>query len=462
LYKFPLSVNLGVKAATPASFRYEYITQNADAIPPSIVPDSDLNIYTWYKNGNVQSGVAMASTVVVASNWIYNTVSGLPITPISMSMTWSGGVRNYDFAGRTGDDYRKVYGFDLLTFSSTESGNLYNNEISPDTFAPINNVYMYKVPRTSNYVVSGSIRFGLLGHDADDGPSVFRIVGIVESSTTPEDNSSWTYIAHTRLTPVGNPFTSNGEAIAYNRNESAIWFDFDMASLVKFDLNVATTASLTEGTYVRFRLYWIDMSTFHIQQVGAFAANYLVFTIDSNSIFEIYDNVTTLTKYITTGSIGQSSSLFTLATTNVSNDTLVFDSASFNQFLFKSTFISSSIYGIDYTTPVDLVSIQSQDLVRIGAFDNPGSKYYTVATSSIISGNYKVVLSSGIDTTLYNNAQNFAILRRKPDETSIYINNAKDPGTLSDKMYIIPTDLSGSIKDDIGNILKKLDPNIIS
>ena len=454
--------NLGVKAATPASYRYEYITQNADAIPPSIVPDSDPNVYTWYKNGNIQSGVAMASTVVVASNWIHESVSGLSIAPIAMNMTWSGGIRNYDFAGRITDEYRKVYGFDLLTFSSTGSADLYNNELSPNTFAPINNVYMYKVPRTSNYVISGSMRFGLLGHDADEGPSVFRIVGIVESSTTPEDNSSWTYVAHTRLTPVGNPFTSNGEAIAYNRNESAIWFDFDMASLVKFDLKLSTIASLTEGTYVRFRLYWIDMSTFHIQQVGAFAANYLVFTIDSNSIFEIYDNVTTLTKYITTGSIGQSSSLFTLATTNVSNDTLVFDSASFNQFLFKSTFISSSIYGDDYTTPVDLTSVQSQDLVRIGAFDNPGSKYYTVTTSSIISGNYKVVLSSGIDTTLYNNAQNFAILRKKPDETSIYIDNSKDPGVLSDKMYIIPTDLSGSIKDDIGNILKKLDPNIIS
>ena len=454
--------NLGVKAATPFSYRYEYITQNADAVPPSIVPDSDPNVYSWYKNGNLQSGVAMASTVVVASNWIHNSVSGLSITPISMSMTWSGGVRNYDFAGRVTDEYRKVYGFDLLTFSSTGSSDLYNNELSPDTFAPINNVYMYKVPRTSNYVVSGSIRFGLLGHDADLGPSVFRIAGIVESSTTPEDNSSWTHIAHTTLNSVGNPFTSNGEAIAYNKNESAIWFDFDMAALVKFDLNISTVAALTEGTYVRFRLYWIDMSTFHIQQVGAYAANYLVFTIDSNSIFEIYDNVTTLTKYITTGSIGQSSSLFTLATTNVSNDTLVFDSASFNQFLFKSTFISSSIYGDDYTTPVDLTSVQSQDLVRIGSFDNPGSKYYTVTTSSIISGNYKVVLSSGIDTILYNNAQNFAILRKKPDETSIYIENSKNPGVLSDKMYIIPTDLSGSIKDDIGNILKKLDPNIIS
>ena len=454
--------NLGVKAATPSSYRYEYITQNADAIPPSIVPDSDLNVYSWYKNGNLQSGVAMASTVVVASNWIHNSVSGLSITPISMSMTWSGGIRNYNFAGRVGDEYRKVYGFDLLTFSSTGSSDLYNNELSPDTFAPINSVYMYKVPRTSDYVISGSIRFGLLGHDADDGPSVFRIAGIIESSTTPEDNSSWTHVAHTTLNSVGNPFTSNGEAIAYNKNESAIWFDFDMAALVKFDLNVSTVAALTEGTYVRFRLYWIDMSTFHIPQNDAYAANYLVFTIDSNSIFEIYDNVTTLTKYITTGSIGQSSSLFTLATTNVSNDTLVFDSASFNQFLFKSTFISSSIYGDDYTTPVDLTSVQSQDLVRIGAFDNPGSKYYTVTTSSIISGNYKVVLSSGIDTTLYNNAQNFAILRKKPDETSIYIDNSKDPGVLSDKMYIIPNDLSGSIKDDIGNILKKLDPNIIS
>jgi hypothetical protein len=236
-----------------------------------------------------------------------------------------------------------------------------------------------------------------------------------------------------------------------------------MNSLSKFDLKVSTIASsLTEGTYVRFRLYWIDMSTFHIQQVGAYAANYLVFTIDSNSIFEIYDNVTTLTKYITTGSIGQSSSLFTLATTNVTNDTLVFNSTTFNQFLNKSYFIPSSVFSSSYTTPVDLLSFNSQDLVRAGQFNDPGSKYYNVVTSSIISGEYKVVVDSSIDTTLMNGAQNFAIFRKKPDETSIYINNAKDPGTQTDKMYIIPTDLSGSIKDDIGNILKKLDPNIIS
>ena len=456
-------VNLGVKATTPSSFRYEYITENADAIPPTSVPDSTTAPYVWYKNGTLQSGVAMATTAVTATDWLYNAVSGLAVGTTSMNLTGSSGISSYTFNNRTGDEYRKVYGFDLLTFSSTESSGSYNNEISSDAFSPINDVYMYKVPRTSNYVISGSIRFGIVGHDADTGPSVFRISGVVESSTDPTNPASWTYVAHTRLSPVGNPFTANGSTIAYNQNESTIWFDTDMNSLSKFDLKISTIASsLTEGTYVRFRLYWVDMSAFHVQQAGALAANYLVFTIDPNASFEIYDNLTPLTKYITTGSIGQSSSLFTLATTNVSNDTLVFDSASFNPFLFKSTFISSSIYGDDYTTPVDLISIQSQDLVRIGAFNNPGSQYYTVSTSSIISGNYKVVLDSGIDTTLYNSAQNFAIFRKKPDETSIYINNAKDPGTQTDKMYIIPTDLSGSIKDDVGNILKKLDPNIIS
>jgi hypothetical protein len=455
--------NLGVKAFTPSSFRYEYITENADAIPPTIVPNSVSAPYVWYKDGNIQSGRAMASTAVVATDWLYNAVSGLAVNTTSMSLTGSSGISTYTFNNRTGDEYRKVYGFDLLTFSSTGSSGSYNNEISTDTFAPLDGVYMYKVPRTSNYVISGSIRFGVVGNDADTGPSVFRIVGVVESSTDPANISSWTYVAHTRLTPVGSPFTSNGSTIAYNQNESTIWFDTNMTSLSKFDLKISTVASsLTEGTYVRFRLYWVDMSAFHVQQAGALAANYLIFTIDPNASFEIYDNLTPLTKYVTTGSIGQSSSLFTLATTNTSNDTLVFDSASFNPFLFKSTFISSSTYGADYTTPVDLISVQSQDLVRIGAFDNPGSKYYTVTTSSIISGNYKVVLNDGVDTTLYNNAQNFAIFRRKSDETSIYVNNSKDPGVLSDKMYIIPTDLSGSIKDDIGNILKELDPNIIS
>jgi hypothetical protein len=456
-------VNLGVKATTPSSFRYEYITENADAIPPTSIPSSASAPYVWYKNGTPQSGVAMATTAVTSTDWLHNAVSGLSVSTTSMSMTGSAGISTLTFNNRTGDEYRKVYGFDLLTFSSTGSSGSYNNEISSDAFSAINDVYMYKVPRTSNYVISGSIRFGVVGHDADTGPSVFRITGVVESSTDPTNPSSWTHVAHTTLTPVGSPFTANGSTIAYNQNESTIWFDGDMNSLSKFDLKIATVASsLTEGTYIRFRLYWVDMSAFHIQQAGALAANYLVFTIDPNASFEIYDNLTPLTKYITTGSIGQSASLFTLATTNVSNDTLVFDSASFNPFLFKSTFISSSIYGLNYTTPVDLTSVQSQDLVRIGAFNNPGSQYYTVFTSSIISGNYKVVLDSGVDTTLYNSSQNFAIFRKKPDETSIYVNNAKDPGILSDKMYIIPTDLSGSIKDDIGNILKKLDPNIIS
>ena len=456
-------VNLGVKATTPSSFRYEYITENADAIPPTVIPNSTTAPYVWYKNGTQQSTTPMATSAVTATDWLHNAVSGLAVGTTSMNMVSNAGTVSTTFNNRTGDEYRKVYGFDLLTFSSTGSSGSYNNEITSETFSPINDVYMYKVPRTSNYVISGSIRFGVVGHDADTGPSVFRIAGVVESSTDPTNPSSWTHIAHTTLTPVGNPFTDNGATIRYNQTESTIWFDTDMSSLAKFDLKVETIASsLTEGAYVRFRLYWIDMSAFHIQQAGALAANYLVFTIDPNASFEIYDNLTPLTKYITTGSINQSSSLFTLATTNVSNDTLVFDSASFNPFLFKSTFISSSTYGADYTTPVDLTSVQSQDLVRIGAFDNPGSKYYTVTTSSIISGNYKVVLNDGVDTTLYNNAQNFAIFRRKPDETSIYVNNSKDPGVLSDKMYIIPTDLSGSIKDDIGNILKELDPNIIS
>jgi hypothetical protein len=464
---------LGVKAYTTSSFKYEY-DDNQVAIPPSqpsfpttvLGQENTQHEYKWYINGSpsLTANNPMASIVYGTGSWMHQSIPGLNATTNQMDLTGSNGtVSNITFSG--GRNYQLVYGFDLLDFAKID----YNSEYNNDVYQTLNSkYYLYKTPRSSTYIISGSAVFNILGYDTGEGdqagPSVFRAVCVVEKTLTPSDDYSWTHVAHTTLIPITNYQQNNGSSdlIKYNKDQSTIWFDFDMIRTATFRLNVETTANIDAGYYVRFRFYWIDLAGAFAPTPSSGGANGLTFSLDNNSSFEIYDNLTPKINYITTGSIDQSTPLFTLATTNVSNDTLVFNNITFNQFLHKSYFIPSFAFGGSYTTPVDLISFNSQDLVRAGRFDDPGSKYYNVVTSSIISGEYKVVVDNSIDTTLISGAQNFAIFRKKPDETSIYINNPKNPGILSDKMYIIPVDLSGSIKNDIGNILQKLDPSIIS
>jgi hypothetical protein len=51
--------------------------------------------------------------------------------------------------------------------------------------------------------------------------------------------------------------------------------------------------------------------------------------------------------------------------------------------------------------------------------------------------------------------QNFAILRSKPNETSVIVNYKKSPGNVS-QAILIPQDLKSDVKDQIGNISKAL------
>jgi len=459
---------LGVKALTTSSFKYIYLN-NQIAIPPNKISSPTTILgqggsqheYHWYVDNIEQTSSPMAVTMITASEWMHQSVSGLNASTNTMNLTGSSGVSSVTFNNR---NYYLVYGFNLLDFSTVS----YNNESDSSYFQLLENKYYgYKTARTSTYVISGSLTVKLKGNDTgagdQDGPSVFRLVCVVEKTQTPLIESSWSHVAHTTIKSIdGKTVNVSGGSLKYNLDQSTIWFDTDMANSIDVNLSVETTASIDSGYYVRSRFYWIDLNGAFAPTETSGGANYLEFTLKPNSTFEIYDYLTPATKYITTGSIDQATPLFILATSSIDNDTLVFNSASFNTFLNRSYFIPSVAYGSNYTTPVDLISLQNQDLVRIGSFNNPGSKYYTVVTSSVISNEYKVVVNDSIDTTLNTSAQNFAFFRKKPDETSIYVNNGKNPGDLTSKMYIIPTDLSGSIKDDIGNILQKLDPYIIS
>jgi hypothetical protein len=61
--------------------------------------------------------------------------------------------------------------------------------------------------------------------------------------------------------------------------------------------------------------------------------------------------------------------------------------------------------------------------------------------------------------SLGNLNQNFAILRPKPDETSVIINYKKELGDVS-QTILIPQDASKELKDNVGNIYQKLNVDL--
>ena len=70
-----------------------------------------------------------------------------------------------------------------------------------------------------------------------------------------------------------------------------------------------------------------------------------------------------------------------------------------------------------------------------------------------------VTLNQNIVTSSYNDAQSFAILRPKQDETSVIINYKKQLGEVS-QTILIPFDASNTIKAAVGNIFKTLNPDL--
>ncbi len=158
----------------------------------------------------------------------------------------------------------------------------------------------YYVPRNSTYSITGSIPFVFQGNDTggDDqaGPSVFRIAGVLERSTTPNNDQSWQYITHTTASLNESVVAQIPSTIfKYNLMESTFWFDFDMSrgsnsTEVFLNLTFQSSVSLSVGQYVRLTLYWIDLSGAFYANPDGRASNYLTWTVGPNSRFEIKDN----------------------------------------------------------------------------------------------------------------------------------------------------------------------------
>jgi len=370
----------------------------------------------------------------------------------------------YGWDVRGGTDNKYVYSFNVLNFNNTNLNlSAYNTEPDPNSYAiDGGGNYTYKVPRTSNYKLSGSIPFYFSGDDTKttdgnnnnmSGYIRFKVMGLVQSSRTPDIETSWITVANTFLTPL-----VLGNQVNYSSNLNAIKYDGNSNSSL-FDCSLNSTANLIEGDYIRFQFYLFDnMGFFYDTRNFLFMINSSPDSFSrkpSPAFFEIYDTLTPFTKYNYTSTYSQIPPLFITASAN----SIVFDPTAQSLINSDAIFTPSSPANNYYSPVVDYFGIQKQDLLRVGQFNNPNPVYYEVLNTYTASGQTYATLDRTIDTGSFNNAQSFAILRPKPNETSVIINYRKQLGDVS-QTILIPYDANDTIKNSVGNIFKTLNTNL--
>ena len=445
----PQVQHLSVSAMCTGSFHYLYTGPTSHVIPPSQPANNvpgDLAYY-YFKNGSIvnTTGIPMANYVYQTSSWNHQSVPAVSILETgTVTFDVYGGTNTVSWSNNRG--YAQAYGFDIVDFTQIS----FNNERVPGTYESYNGgQHYYKVPRASSYIISGQILMNLLGHDVGSGgAAIFRLAGILEKSSTPSDEISWVYVGNTDLTVLN---TLNHGNLGYYEAGSMLYYDGDMSSPVSLQMKYNQTVSLSVGDYIRFRFYWIDCQ--NAFDVGFGGSNYMNFTIQPNSTFSITDTGTSITVYDTTGSFDQTHTLFNFGTTDVTDDTLIFNIIASN-FFDKAEFLPTLPTSQYYSPVVDILNIQVNDIVRFGQFNTPNVGYYTVKNTTIIAGTRYSQLDrtvNSVDKTFAD--RSFAILRPKPNETSVIIDFAKPPGVVSQTM-LIPYDASRELLASASVIFK--------
>jgi hypothetical protein len=501
---------LGVKAYSAGSFSYQASSQYAiNLASPDRAANGTSGIpnpgYLYKINGDANAGLGkrMAYQKYDVNSYPYSLNSSNKINkvipappPFTFYNYYEVMIFNPSFSpSYYNNPYAlSAYIFDILDFSNTGSRG-YNTEPDFNTYTELSDGnFYYRVPRGgNNYTIKLSIPFSFKGrlngrfplnsnnnspYNSWTGAVALKIVGVVErclaaNVSNYQNDNVWNVIPNgfTSINPTTSTFP-NGMTYQLYPNHNFLWFKGNMPDFARLycDLNL-TGVTLSNGDLLRVRFYLIDANNALgggfpanptttngiLSDFTYFFGNATEFTNSRNldSYFEIFDNNTPITNYFYTSSYGQVPPLFVTSSTN----TLVFDSSSLYLFTTSSTFIPTTNTQTYYSPVVDRFGVQKYDLIRIGNFDSPSATYYEVINVSSSATNIYVTLNQNVVTSSYNNAQSFAILRPKPDETSVIIDYKKQPGEVS-QTILIPFDASNTIKDAVGNIFKTLNPDL--
>ena len=436
--------------------------------PPSEMPgntylNSGLYTYIIKESFNKETMILdrpMAFTEYIGSNWRYNNGSDIRIDFRSPSTDQ--GTPNARGNGRDG---WVAYEFKNINFDNVE----YLKDPNPDTYVQdTNGNYIYKIERSGAYQFNGQFRFSFRFDDNRlGGAMAFKVFGIVEKTKTPSDSNSWRYITDA-VTQVYKKDYGTPQLYRYNSLDNTILVDYTYDSIFidticKLPDNI--NATLEAGDYVRFQFYFLSVTDIFGRTGGGKAPeffNFILGSLKSEDNFENYFQVKDLDnpniRYYYTSSYIQTDPFFIQSGSNC----LSFSSSSLYLFDTGSTFISENSYvSKHYSEVIDNFGVQKYDLFRFGKFENPYPVYYEVKDVKRFGNTNAIYLDRPIAPYITGSllSSDFAILRPKPDETSVIINHKKAPGEVSTTL-LIPGDLSTRVKDQVGNIFQSIKSNL--
>ena len=431
---------------------YQYSSGRGNTPDRTIV---NINAQNYFRiNGALSSTVydgagVVADRVYSNSQWSYNNIPKLSTLPSNCSFFSNNPTRQID-----GPIYRfnifNLNNYRVQQFTGVTIDNPlgftpgFNNE--PISSSIMNHVY--KVPRAGSYYINGGVKCKVSIIDSQSGWSMFKVALIVEKATTESNyqNDIWEYVG------VSDGIAVNSSNTQYSISNGSVRLDpsgNNQASIsVGLRLPVTSTYTLNAGDYIRFSFVFID-----IQQAFSLYADDI--QLQFSDIHWGVRNVNqSVTSYIYDAEYTSVVPLFNIGTTYQTNDTINFTTSG-SEFFYSSSFIDNSP---NYSPVISKMSVQPQDLIKFGKFEDPGTHHEVIKVSGYP---YSVVVSDSILTGSIDMSGNFAILRPKLDETSVILEGKKVTGIENiNKAVLIPYDASTNLKDSVGSIIKSVNTSI--
>lgn len=458
--------------------KYIYETNNAGNVDQT--PNNNIanqaNINFFYINGIASPSTATGNNQVAPeainyTDWKYNT---------SLAANKRLNYLNISNANGVDPSYKApTYRFDLFKFDNYTTANAGANstDLSPKAFntEPVSsnvNNNIYKITRSGNYRIYGGakVTVTILGDNSRGDQAgywrIFKLALLTERATS--DNyieGKWREydtplaIANQSIISGIDPYPGNnyynptdGSIKLYSESptaQSAYTFNFTFNKT--FNTDVSTDPRV--GDYLRLSFYFID-----VQGVYRYYQNVNIKFEDV--YWGIVDTEQVVTEYFYDSQYTLNNDIFyNLTSTNKTNDTLNINQLFSGKYFYSALFSGSST---NYSEIIDKISIEKGDLIKFGRFQDPGSYYEVINVQKNNFDAYKIVLNDTVlpapKTNLSGSlSYNFAILRPKPDETSIILEGKNAVGRQNvQTALLVPYDASTTLTDNVGTIIKSL------
>lgn len=465
------TARLGVKCVSTPSYLFQTVG-NVDV-------DFTDTAHPWayFKiDGIDQPGTPFSYNRLPITQWPYNNQQ--PLTTRGPYKRFDGSLFTNTELGLSfsADTNGGNYFYTLDWFTPDKSGSADGGYVTNDSIDTMRVVtsggqrYAYfEAPRTSEYSVNLNVPIKITyGSNPDPGPSVLKIVAIVEKQTF--GTSNWNYVGASTIRATNTPNTSPYGGIGIDEANSSLFLDHTPIGTNRFvEINCIINnlkVPLSKDDKIRIKLYSVEVMNFYWRMESVY------FEIgggdSSRGYFEVYDqiasNLTLDFDQVIKGTDTNYSMFY-----RINDDTIEFDyTASIlynNSTFFAPTGSDTDPIGYYYSNVDSKFVFEPGDMIRFGSYYSINPQFYyidQVTTPDIdystIPETVRVPLRIKLDRLVNEskvNSRAFAFFKKRKDETCVIVNYKKQEG-ISSNFLLIPYNLYGPIERDTSNIIRPL------